>query len=199
VYVIGGWVRDLFLKRESKDIDIVVAGSGIEMAEAMHEALGLKRKLQVFKNFGTAMLHYQDWQVEFVGARKESYRHGSRKPIVEDGSLEDDLKRRDFTINAMAISLNKEDFGTLIDPFGGQKDLVKKLVRTPLDPDVTYSDDPLRMMRAVRFQHSLTFRYTSLLLRPSAGTPAGLASFPWNGSWMSSTRSCLPISRAGDF
>jgi poly(A) polymerase len=158
VYVIGGWVRDLFLKRESKDIDIVVAGSGIEMAEAMHEALGLKRKLQVFKNFGTAMLHYQDWQVEFVGARKESYRHGSRKPIVEDGSLEDDLKRRDFTINAMAISLNKEDFGTLIDPFGGQKDLVKKLVRTPLDPDVTYSDDPLRMMRAVRFSTQLDFQ-----------------------------------------
>lgn len=158
VYVIGGWVRDLFLKRESKDIDIVVAGSGIEMAKAVHEALGLKRKLQVFKNFGTAMLHYQDWQVEFVGARKESYRHGSRKPIVEDGTLEDDLRRRDFTINSLAISLNKEDFGTLIDPFGGQKDLVKKLVRTPLDPDVTYSDDPLRMMRAIRFATQLDFQ-----------------------------------------
>jgi poly(A) polymerase len=158
VYVIGGWVRDLFLKRESKDIDIVVAGSGIEMATALHEALGIKRKLQVFRNFGTAMLHYKDLQVEFVGARKESYRHGSRKPIVEDGSLGDDLKRRDFTINALAISLNKEDFGTLIDPFGGQKDLVNKLIRTPLDPDVTYSDDPLRMMRAIRFATQLDFQ-----------------------------------------
>lgn len=157
-YVIGGWVRDLFLSRESTDIDIVVVGSGIQMARDLHEALGVKGKLHVFRNFGTAMMHYQDWQIEFVGARKESYRHGSRKPIVEDGSLEDDLKRRDFTINAMAISLNKEDFGALIDPFGGQKDLVEKLIRTPLDPDVTYSDDPLRMMRAIRFATQLDFK-----------------------------------------
>lgn len=156
-YVIGGWVRDRILQRESKDIDILVVGSGIEMAKSLHKALGVRKKLSIFRNFGTAMLQYEGWEIEFVGARKESYRHGSRKPVVEDGSLQDDLNRRDFTINALAISLNPDDFGALIDPFGGLKDLHAGRIRTPLDPDITYSDDPLRMMRAVRFAAQLNF------------------------------------------
>ena len=153
-FVIGGYVRDCFLGRPSKDIDIVVEGSGIELAEAIGEKL--HANVSVFRNFGTAMLKYKGVEVEFVGARKESYRHDSRKPIIENGTLEDDQKRRDFTINAMAFSLQEEDYGALVDPFGGIRDLAAGIIRTPLDPDVTYSDDPLRMIRAVRFATKLS-------------------------------------------
>jgi len=156
-YVVGGWVRDLLLDRKSKDIDIVVVGSGIELAEIIADMLPGRQELKIFKNFGTAMLRIDDWEIEFVGARKESYRASSRKPIVENGSLEDDISRRDFTINTMAISLSKSDFGELIDLFEGRKDLHDKVIRTPLDPDITYSDDPLRMMRAIRFASQLAF------------------------------------------
>jgi poly(A) polymerase len=157
-YVVGGWVRDLMLDRRSKDIDIVVVGSGIDLAREVLQNLSSKKSLQVFSNFGTAMLKVDDWEVEFVGARKESYRQDSRKPIVEDGTLEEDISRRDFTINAMAISLNKPEYGNLIDLFDGLKDIEEKIIRTPLDPDITYSDDPLRMMRAVRFASQLGFK-----------------------------------------
>ncbi|MEI6764919.1 MAG: HD domain-containing protein [Bacteroidota bacterium] len=156
-FVIGGYVRDILLGRESKDIDIVVAGSGIELAQNVASKLGKNILVTVFKNFGTAMIHHNGLDVEFVGARKESYRADSRKPLVENGSLEDDQNRRDFTINAMAFSLNEFDFGSLIDPFGGHHDLEKKIIRTPLEPDITFSDDPLRMMRAVRFAAQLGF------------------------------------------
>ena len=158
-YVVGGYVRDLFLDRskEEQDIDVVVVGNGIEMARKVAKAAKPKTKVSVFKNFGTAMFRYGTNEIEFVGARKESYRKSSRKPLVEDGSLEDDQKRRDFTINAMAISLNKDSYGSFIDPFNGISDLENKIIRTPLDPDQTFSDDPLRMIRAVRFAAQLNF------------------------------------------
>ncbi|MDP2388136.1 MAG: HD domain-containing protein [Bacteroidota bacterium] len=156
-FVIGGFVRDIFLKRESKDIDVVTIGKGIELASLVHKKIGRETYLSVFKNFGTAQIKIDDLEVEFVGARKESYNRDSRKPIVEDGTLEDDQNRRDFTINALAIGLNKERFGELLDPFGGIEDLNNKIIRTPLAPDITYSDDPLRMMRAIRFATQLNF------------------------------------------
>ncbi len=156
-YVIGGYVRDIFLKRPSKDIDIVTLGSGIELAEAISNKLGKKAYLSVFKNFGTAQVKFKDLEIEFVGARRESYQRDSRKPIVEDGTLEDDQNRRDFTINAMAICLNKAEFGKLVDPFDGLTDLKNFVLRTPLNPDITFSDDPLRMMRGIRFSAQLGF------------------------------------------
>ena len=156
-YVVGGYVRDIFLQRPSKDIDVVVVGSGIGVAEELAKRLGRGAHLAVFKNFGTAQLKYRGTEVEFVGARRESYSHDSRKPVVEDGTLEDDQNRRDFTINAMAVCLNAARYGELVDPFNGMDDLRKRTVRTPLDPDITFSDDPLRMMRCVRFATQLGF------------------------------------------
>jgi poly(A) polymerase len=158
-YVIGGWVRDCILKRDhpDKDIDIVVIGSGIDIAKKAARKVHPGIKVSVFKSFGTAMFRNQEYEIEFVGARKESYDRNSRKPVVEDGTLEDDQKRRDFTINTLAISINKETFGDFLDPFGGLDDLKKKIIRTPLEPDKTFSDDPLRMMRAIRFATQLNF------------------------------------------
>lgn len=156
-YVIGGFVRDIFLKRVSKDIDVVVVGSGIDLAKRVVEKLGKKAKLTVFKNYGTAQVKLKDLEVEFVGARKESYNRDSRNPIVENGTLEDDQNRRDFTINALAICLNKDRFGELVDPFDGLNDLKNFVIRTPLNPDITFSDDPLRMMRGIRFSAQLGF------------------------------------------
>lgn len=156
VYVIGGFVRDILLKRPSNDIDIVVIGNGIELAKKVAERIGKDTAVTVFKNFGTAMLRHQDYEIEFVGARKESYRLNSRKPIVENGSLKDDQERRDFTINALAIELGL-NYGQMLDPFGGLQDLHAKIIRTPLEPDKTFSDDPLRMMRAIRFATQLKF------------------------------------------
>ncbi len=157
-YVVGGYVRDIFLERPSNDIDVVVVGSGIEVANALKQQLGKRAHISVFRNFGTAQVKYKDTEVEFVGARKESYSHDSRKPVVEDGTLEDDQNRRDFTINAMAICLNKARFGELVDPFNGLGDMEDGIICTPLDPDITFSDDPLRMMRCVRFATQLNFR-----------------------------------------
>lgn len=156
-YVVGGYVRDIFLCRHSKDVDFVTVGSGIEVAEAVAKKLGKGTHCNVFKNFGTAQVKHRGVELEFVGARRESYTHDSRKPIVEDGTLDDDLARRDFTINAMAISVNSSTFGDLVDPYDGVGDLDRQLIRTPLDPDITFSDDPLRMMRAIRFATQLGF------------------------------------------
>ena len=156
-YVVGGYVRDLFLERPSSDIDIVVVGSGISLATELKRRLGRKARLSVFRNFGTAQVKWRSLEVEFVGARRESYSHDSRKPVVEDGTLEDDQNRRDFTINAMAVCLNADRFGELVDPFYGIEDLEDGIIRTPLDPDITFSDDPLRMMRCVRFAAQLNF------------------------------------------
>ena len=161
-YVVGGYVRDIFLERPSNDIDVVVVGSGIKVAEELKRMLGRKAYLSVFKNFGTAQVKFcqkgKEYEVEFVGARKESYSHDSRKPIVENGTLEDDQNRRDFTINAMAICLNKSRFGELVDPFNGLADLEDGIIATPLEPDITFSDDPLRMMRCIRFATQLNFQ-----------------------------------------
>ena len=161
-YVVGGYVRDIFLERPSNDIDVVVVGSGIAVAEELKQMLGRKAHLSVFRNFGTAQVKFRqkgvEYEVEFVGARKESYSHDSRKPVVEDGTLEDDQNRRDFTINAMAICLNKDRFGELVDPFNGLADLEDGIIATPLDPEITFSDDPLRMMRCVRFATQLNFQ-----------------------------------------
>lgn len=157
-FVVGGYVRDLLIQRESKDIDVVVLGSGIDLAHRVAEKIGPEVTVNFFKNFGTAMIHFDGWEIEFVGARKESYRRDSRKPIVETGTLEDDQQRRDFTINAMAIRLAPGESGELIDPFNGIQDMNDRIIRTPLDPDITFSDDPLRMMRAARFASQLNFK-----------------------------------------
>jgi poly(A) polymerase len=156
-YVVGGYVRDLFLERPSNDIDVVVVGSGIQVADALKQRLGKRAYISVFRNFGTAQVKYKGLEVEFVGARKESYSHDSRKPVVEDGTLEDDQNRRDFTINALAVCLNADRFGELVDPFDGLADMEDGIIRTPLDPDITFSDDPLRMMRCMRFAAQLKF------------------------------------------
>ena len=167
-YIIGGFVRDMYLRRPSKDIDIVTLGSGIELANQVAGKLKPRPKVTVFKNFGTAHFRYRNYEVEFVGARKESYRSESRKPVVENGTLEDDQKRRDFTINALALGLNHYNFGELVDPFNGMMDLEKGILRTPLDPSVTFSDDPLRMMRAIRFSTQLKFEIETATLQAIA-------------------------------
>jgi len=156
-YVIGGFVRDYFLKRKSKDVDIVVVGSGIEMAKSVSKALKITSEIKIFKTYGTAMLRYSNFEIEFVGARKESYSAKSRNPKISEGTLEDDIKRRDFTINSLAVSLNKKNYGELIDQYNGLDDIESKIIKTPLDPNVTFNDDPLRMLRAIRFASNLKF------------------------------------------
>jgi poly(A) polymerase len=164
-YVVGGFVRDLIMKKKSKDIDVVCVGSGIDLAQKVARKISRKAHLSVYKNFGTAQVKADELEIEFVGARKESYKAHSRKPLVEDGTLEEDQLRRDFTINAMAICLNKDRFGELIDPFDGQKDIKRKTIRTPTDPEITFSDDPLRIMRAFRFAAQLNFDIDPVTLR----------------------------------
>lgn len=188
-FVVGGYVRDHYLCRPSTDIDVVVVGSGIALAEALGREL--HTKVSVFKTFGTAMLRAGGVEVEFVGARRESYTRDSRKPQVEAGTLEDDQRRRDFTINALAWSLNGDSFGELVDPFGGLDDLDACIIRTPCDPDITFSDDPLRMMRAVRFAASWVSPSKTRLSRPSAATPPASKSFRANGLRPNSTKSCF--------
>ena len=167
-YLIGGYVRDMLLERTCTDIDVVTIGSGIQLAQNVAKKLHIPDKITVYRNFGTAMIKYGEMELEFVGARKESYRHDSRKPVVEDGTLEDDQKRRDFTINALAVSLNATNYAELLDPFGGLKDLEKKVIRTPLEPKQTFSDDPLRMMRAIRFANQLHFSIDDTALQAIA-------------------------------
>ena len=175
-YVIGGFVRDFILQRgTAKDIDVVSIGNGIAQAKKGATLLPNKPKVQVFKTYGTAMLRYKDIELEFVGARKESYAEDSRNPEVTEGTLEDDQNRRDFTINALAISLNNDDYGTLLDPFNGIKDLANKIIKTPLNPDITYSDDPLRMMRAIRFATQLNFEIEEHSLKAIAKNAPRLA------------------------
>lgn len=164
-YVIGGFVRDTLMNRPTKDIDVVTIGKGIELAKKVHEALGDEAHIAVFKNFGTAQVKFKDLEIEFVGARRESYNRNSRKPVVEDGTLEDDQNRRDFTINALAIGISQKNYGKLLDPFGGLKDIEQRIIRTPLEPGITYSDDPLRMMRAIRFATQLGFDIEEKSLR----------------------------------
>ena len=196
-FVIGGYVRDCFLGRANKDIDIVVEMPGqvghdgvVRPGILLAEAIGKKchARVSVFKNFGTAMLRYHGIEVEFVGARKESYHRDSRKPIVEDGTLEEDQLRRDFTINAMAFSLQAEDYGALVDPFGGIKDLAAGIIRTPLEPEQTYSDDPLRMLRAIRFAARLSTDERKFTIVPESLGPNACKSYPRSASWRSSTK-----------
>ena len=165
LYIVGGYVRDMILGRPTTDVDIVVIGSGIDFAKKLAKAMDEKTNVSIFKSFGTAMLRYADYEIEFVGARKESYRTDSRKPVVEDGTLEDDQKRRDFTINAMAVGLGKKNYNRLLDPFNGMDDLRNRVIKTPLDPGITFSDDPLRMMRAFRFAAQLNFKITPATLK----------------------------------
>lgn len=174
-YVVGGYVRDLFLERPSNDIDVVVVGSGIGMAEGLKQRLGKKAHISVFRNFGTAQVKYKGLEIEFVGARKESYSHDSRKPVVENGTLEDDQNRRDFTINALAVCLNKDRFGELVDPFGGLDDLEDGIIRTPLDPDITFSDDPCACCGASASPHSLTSSSRTRRSTRSRATPTAYA------------------------
>ena len=183
-FIIGGFVRDMILKKNSIDIDIVIEGSGIELAERVSELLGIKN-VNVFKNFGTAMFLYENLKIEFVGARKESYRTNSRKPIVEDGTIKDDQDRRDFTVNALSISLQKKNFGELIDPFNGLSDIKYKIIRTPLNPDLTYSDDPLRMIRAIRFATQLDFNIEKESYDAIRRNANVLILYQWKGYLMS--------------